>query len=156
MPSWKTHLMFNTLFIIVWIILFFNYGFINDYLLLIFMIFINYFLSTFPDIDSTKSDIRNFFAITLALIVLFYFVFNFFIESLTFFFLGFVILYLLFRFFPTKHRGITHNFWFSVSASFIITIVSFFVFKFSFRVFLVYFLFLLSGYLSHIILDKIS
>ena len=148
--------MFNTLFIIVWIILFFNYGFINDYLLLIFMIFINYFLSTFPDIDSTKSDIRNFFAITLALIVLFYFVFNFFIESLTFFFLGFVILYLLFRFFPTKHRGITHNFWFSVSASFIITIVSFFVFKFSFRVFLVYFLFLLSGYLSHIILDKIS
>ncbi len=148
--------MFNTFFIIVWIILFFNYGFINDYLLLIFMIFINYFLSIFPDIDSTKSDMRNFFAITLSLIVLFYFVFNSFVESLTFFFFSFVILYLLFRFFPTKHRGITHNFWFSVSVSFIITIVYFFVFKFSFRVSLVYFLFLLSGYISHIILDKIS
>lgn len=155
MPSWKTHLMFNTLFIIVWFILFFNYGFINDYLLLTFMVFINYFLSIFPDIDSTKSDIRNFFAITLALIVLFYFVFNSFVESLTFFFFGFAILYLLFRLFPTKHRGITHNFWFSISVSFGITLLSWVIFIFSFLNFVIYFLFILSGYISHLFLDML-
>jgi len=147
--------MFNSFILLTWIILFLNYDFINDYSLLIPMIFISYFLSIFPDIDSTKSNIRNFFALIIALIFLIYLTFNSVVNSLKLFLASFVFLYILFRGFPTKHRGITHNLGFSIFLSFVLTVISWLVFNFSINVFIVYFSFVLSGYLSHIILDKL-
>jgi len=156
MPSWKAHLIFNTLPIVFWVYFFLNYSFVSDIPLLIFMTFISYFLSIFPDIDSSKSEIRNFFAILIALIVLIYLVFNSIINSVKFLFLGFIFFYILFRFLPTKHRGLTHNFWFSVIVSLSVTIVFWAIFGLSSEISIIYFFFILSGYFSHIILDKIS
>ncbi len=155
MPSWKIHLIFNSLFLFIWVNFLLNYGFVDDYILLIFLIFFNMFLTIFPDVDSSKSKIRNIFAIILTSIVTVYLFLN---STFNFDYLliSFIFLYILFRFFPTKHRGFTHSFWFSVLLSLIITTMIWLKFSSSLLNLSIYFFFILSGYLSHLFLDKIS
>ena len=155
MPSWKVHLIFNSLFLFVWVRFILNYNFINDYILLIFLIFFNTFLTIFPDVDCSKSKIRDIFAIILASITTVYLSFNLGFNPV-YFIISFILLYILFRFFPTKHRGFTHSFWFSIFLSLIITTIIWITFNSSLLNLSIYFLLILSGYLSHLFLDKIS
>jgi len=155
MPSWKVHLIFNLILVFVWIRVLLNYGFVNDYLLMASLILFSSFLSVFPDIDTPKSKIRDYFSIIIATIIVLYLIVNLTIESLLSLFVTFIFLYLLFRFFPVKHRGITHSFGFSILFSFVMTLVLWFMFNFSLTEFIVYFLVILTGYLSHIFLDKL-
>ena len=155
MPSWKTHLTVNSFVLFIWSVLLLNYGFINNYVLLILLIFFSSFLSIFPDIDTWKSKIRNYFSFLLASVVIVFFFFNMSFNSVLSLVIGFVLIYILFRFFPIKHRGITHKFSFSVFISFMLTIILWLLFNFSIVGFLVYFVVLLSGYLSHIFLDAL-
>jgi len=153
MSSWKTHLIFNSLLLFVWIKFLLNYGFVNDYFLLILLIFFSLFLSIFPDVDYSKSRIRDTLALIIASIITIYFFLNLTFNSILSLLISFIFLYILFRFFPTKHRGITHNFWFSVLFSLILTGILWMMFNFSLINFIVYFLFILSGYVSHLFLD---
>ena len=155
MPSWKVHLIFNSLFLFVWVKFLLNYGFINDYILLSFLILFNTFLTMFPDVDSSKSKIRDFFAIILSSMITIYLLLN---SNYNFVYLlvGFMSFYILFRFFPTKHRGFTHSLWFSIFLSLIITVMVWLTFNSSMLNLSIYFFFILSGYLSHLFLDKIS
>jgi len=155
MPSWKVHLIFNSLFLFVWVKFLLNYGFINDYILLLFLILFNTFLTMFPDVDSSKSKIRDFFAIILSSMITIYLLLN---SNYNFVYLliGFMSFYILFRFFPTKHRGFTHSLWFSILLSLIITVMVWITFSSSLLKLGIYFFFILSGYLSHLFLDKIS
>ena len=155
MPSWKTHLAFNSFILLAWIIILLNYGLVNDYFLLLILIFFSSFLSVFPDIDTWKSDIRNLLSFVLASVVTVYFFFNMSFNSVLSLFVSFILIYILLRFFPTKHRGITHKFWFSVFFSFMLTMILWLFFNFSLGNFLVYFVVLLSGYLSHLFLDAL-
>jgi len=155
MPKWKVHLLFNSILIFIWVQLFLSLNLVNDYLLLIIMIFFSYFLSIFPDIDTSKSPIRRLFAVVFASMFTVYLFFNSPLNSLFLLPTCFILFYILFRFFPTKHRGITHNFWFSAIFSFIIVTIFGIIFYFSFINFIVYFIFILSGYLSHLFLDMI-
>ena len=153
MPNWKWHILLNSVVLIFWIWVLLNFGFLDDYVLLILLVFFNSFLTVFPDIDSTKSGIRDFFAVLIACILLIYVMYKFSVESIVYLFLSFIFLYLFFKFFPTKHRGITHKFWFSLIPSFIFVLILWFMFGFGLIEFFVYFLFILSGYLSHIFID---
>lgn len=153
MPSWKVHLVFNSLLLFVWIKFLLNYSFVNDYILLIFLIFFNSFLSIFPDVDYPKSRIRDVLAVMLASIATIYFFLNLTFNSILSLLVSFVFLYILFKFFPTKHRGITHNFWFSALFSFVLTGILRMMFDFSLINFVIYFIFILSGYVSHLFLD---
>ena len=155
MPSWKVHLVFNLILIFIWIRILLNYGF-NDYLLLASLIFLSSFLSVFPDIDTPKSKIRDYFSIIITSIIVVYLILNLTINSLLSLFVTFIFFYLLFRFFPIKHRGITHRFEFSILFSFIMTMILWFMFEFSLTEFMVYFFVILTGYLSHIFLDKLT
>ena len=155
MPSWKTHLTVNSFILLIWIILLLNYNLINNYLLLILLVFSSSFLSIFPDIDTWKSKIRNLFSFILASILTVYFFFNMSFNSVISLFISFILIYILFRFFPTKHRGITHKFWFSVFFCLVITIILWMLFNFSMISFFVYFVVILSGYLSHLFLDAL-
>lgn len=155
MPSWKVHLIFNSLFLFVWIRFLFNYSFINNYILLMFLVFFNMFLTIFPDVDSSKSKIRNVFAVILASATTFYLLLNS-NYNVVYLLIGFISFYILFRFFPTKHRGFTHSFWFSILLSFMITTIIWITFSFPLFNLIAYFFFILSGYLSHLFLDKIS
>lgn len=154
MPSWKIHLIFNSLFVFVWIRFLLNYSFITDYLLLSFLVFFNMFLAIFPDVDSSKSKVRNVFAVLSASITAVYLFFSS-NYNIVYLFIGFVSFYMIFKFFPIKHRGFTHSFWFSVLVSFIITIVLWITFSFPLLNLSVYFFFMLTGYLSHLFLDRI-
>jgi hypothetical protein len=155
MPSWKVHLIFNSLLLFIWVRFLLNYGFISDYILLIFLMFFNMFLTIFPDIDSSKSKIRNISAFMLASMITIYFFFN---SNYNFVYLsiGFISFYVLFKFFPTKHRGFMHSLWFSILLSFMITVMTWMMFRSTLLNLSLYFFFILSGYLSHIFLDKIS
>ena len=155
MPSWKTHILFNLFLLILWMKFFLDLNFLGNVLSLIILTFFNLFLSIFPDIDSSKSEIRNYSAFVIAAFLLVYFVIDFDLHSITTVLLSFIFLYLFFRFFPIKHRGITHNFWFSILLSFILVTILGLFFNFTLEISLVYFLFLLSGYLSHLFLDMI-
>lgn len=155
MPSWKKHLIFNSLLILAWLIFFFSYDLINNYLLLLFLISFSYFFSLFPDIDTSKSYIRNILSFLLAFTLVVYLFFNLNIHSFLQMMFSFVILYVFFRFFPTKHRGMTHSLWFSVLCSFFVTIILWLIFHFSSSRFMIYFFFILSGYVSHLFLDQI-
>jgi len=154
MPSWKVHLIFNSLILFLWIRFLLNYSLINNYVLLIFLVFFNMFLTLFPDVDSSKSKIRNIFAVILASITVIYLFLN---SNFNFVYLliGFISFYIIFRFFPTKHRGFTHSFWFSIVLSILITLMIWITFGFSLLNLSIYFLLILSGYLSHLFLDKI-
>jgi hypothetical protein len=153
MPSWKTHLTFNFFVLLFWIIGLFSYGFINNYFLLIILIFFSSFLSIFPDIDTWRSNIRNLFSFVLASIAIVYLFFNINFNSVLSLITSFIFIYILFRFFPTKHRGITHKFSFSVFLCLFLTVILWLLFNFSLINLLVYFMILLSGYLSHLFLD---
>lgn len=155
MPSWKTHITVNSFILLILIMLLFNYGFIKNYFLLTLLILFSSFLSIFPDIDTWKSKIRNLFSFILASIVTVYFLFNMSFNSIFSLFASFILIYIVFRFFPTKHRGITHNFSFSMFFCLVITIILWILFNFSTISFLIYFVVLLSGYLSHLFLDAL-
>lgn len=156
MPSWKVHLIFNFLILVVWIKFLLTYGLVNDYSLLGLMIFFSSFLSIFPDIDCTKSGIRTFLAVLLASVIIIYFFLVSVLNSIISLLFSFTFLFFLFKFFPTEHRGITHTFWFSISFSFLITLILWISLGFSSHGFLIYFFLLLTGYLSHIFLDAIT
>jgi membrane-bound metal-dependent hydrolase YbcI (DUF457 family) len=156
MPSWKKHLTFNAFLQLIWIKFLFDYGFVDNYTLLIFLIFFSSFLSLFPDVDTSKSNIRNVLSLILASTIMVYFFLNSDPNSIFLTITGFVFLYVLFKFFPMKHRGITHNFWFSMFFSFVVTTMLWTIVNFSSINFLVYFFFVLSGYVSHLFLDAIT
>jgi len=156
MPSWKVHLVFNLILVFIWIRILLNYGFINDYLLMVSLVFLSSFLSVFPDIDTPKSKIRDYFSIIITSIILLYLILNLTINPFLSLFVTFIFLYFLFRFFPVKHRGITHKFEFSILFSFIMTLILWFMLGFSLTGFMVYFLVIITGYLSHIFLDKLT
>ena len=156
MPHWKVHLLFNFFVILIWIFFLLNLGLFGNSILIILLIFLSSFFSILPDIDSPKSKIRDIFAVIIASFIVVYFILNFSLNSVLYILVGFIFLYLFFRFFPTKHRGLTHSFWFSIFMTLILTIILFQIFSFSFKGFFVYFFFILSGYLSHLFLDILS
>ena len=78
MSSWKTHIVLNFFILFIWIMFLFNYNFIDNYFLLILLILFSSFLSIFPDIDTWKSKIRDFFSFLFASILTVYFFFNLF------------------------------------------------------------------------------
>jgi len=121
-----------------------------------FLILFNILATVFPDIDTPKSKIRGYVSLILTIVVTGYLVINFSLNSIISVVLTFIFIYLVIRFFPTKHRGITHTFWFSLVFSSGLTFILWLMFEFSGFEFGVYYLVIFWGYLSHLILDKIT
>ena len=155
MSHWKVHLLFNFFVIMIWIFFLFNLRLLGNPILMVLLIFLSSFFSIFPDIDSPKSEIRDFFAVIIASFIVVYFILNFSLNSVLYVSAGFIFLYLFFRFFPTKHRGLTHNIWFSIFMTLLFTIILSRIFSFSLKGFFIYFFFILSGYFSHLFLDAL-
>ena len=128
MPSWKIHLIFDLIFVIVFLSFLYNWGFIDNIILVAFLIFFNILATIFPDIDTPKSKIRNYISLILAVVVTGYSVINFSFSSILSIIATFFFIYLLIKFFPIKHRGITHKFWFSLIFSLGLTLIPNFLF----------------------------
>ena len=153
MPSWKIHLIFNLIFIPLFWKIFLGNLFLENLIIFFFLLFLYGLFSILPDIDTSKSKIRDYISLILAVLITVLFMFN--INSIIFLPIGFLVLYLFFRYFPTKHRGFTHNFWFCLFLSIFFIVLIRTIFTFSFFDGFIYYMFLFSGYIFHIILDKI-
>ncbi|NCN39575.1 MAG: hypothetical protein COY38_00750 [Candidatus Aenigmarchaeota archaeon CG_4_10_14_0_8_um_filter_37_24] len=156
MPSWKIHLIFDLIFVAVFLGLIFSLGLINNLITIFFLVLLNLTAALFPDIDTPKSRIRAYVSLILASAVTGFLAVNFSVDSVISGVIGFALIYLAIRFFPTEHRGATHTLWFSFIFSFALTFVFWLIFRFPGFEFCLYYLIILWGYLSHIILDKIT
>ncbi|MEM5870246.1 MAG: metal-dependent hydrolase [Candidatus Aenigmatarchaeota archaeon] len=154
MPDWKVHLIFGLLLLSFWLT--FNKIFplletdIQKTTLLILLV---PFVSIFPDIDMKKSKSRKVFAFFVSTqIALLYFTLfpATWYYGLAYFFLSYFLITLL----PTKHRGITHSFPFSLVFSFFLTFIFLPIFNFNPHNFFSFFFLVFSAYSLHLLLDN--
>ena len=155
MPSWKMHLIFDLIFVIVFIGTIFRTRIIDNIFLLVFLVLFNLLATLFPDIDTPKSKIRKYISFALTIVIGIYLIINFTVNSLIFGITTMILIYLILRFFPTKHRGVTHTFLFGITLSAILTFILWFLFEISLNQLGISFFIILWGYSSHLILDKL-
>jgi hypothetical protein len=111
-------------------------------------------VSIFPDIDMKESKSREIFAIFISFLLALIYILIFpqtWYYSLAYFFLA----YLLITFLPTKHRGITHTFAFSIFFSILVTFLFYLIFKLNLNNAIFYLLIIFSVYSLHLLLDKL-
>lgn len=153
MPGWKGHLIFSLFLVITWISIFYFANFQLSFESLIALIILTIFASLFPDVDMKRSKIRDVFSFIIAAISVGAYVF-FYRETWYYAPVYFILLYLILKYLPTKHRGITHTFKFSIMFSLVVAAVYFAFVRFSTELFLFWFLVSFSSYNLHLLLDK--
>lgn len=153
MPDWKTHLIFSLLLVVAWMgafnILKVRIATSNVALLTLVVVF----SSLFPDIDMKKSKMRDVFSLVISAAVSAAYLFLF-PSSWYYAFVYFIILYLILRYIPTKHRGITHTFKFSLLFSAALASVYFIFNPFMMEDFILWFVIAFSGYGMHLFADR--
>jgi len=154
MPDWKVHIIFGFLFLALWLNTVNNFFSIKlSFKSLFILVLVVPFISIFPDIDSKQSKSRKLISLLLSLLISAVYVFLF-PSSWYYGIAYFCILYLLMRLLPTKHRGMTHNFLFSLIFSLATTFVLYLALNFGEAGFLSFFLLLFLIYCLHLVLDK--
>lgn len=129
---------------------------VNNLVLLGFLLASYVLASLIPDIDSTRSKIRDLFAVIVAAVLTFTIGINPEFNSLIGLFISFILIYLVTRYFPTKHRGLTHTLKFSGLFSFSIVLVLWIIFGFGYVEFFIYSVMMVFSYSSHLFLDRIT
>jgi membrane-bound metal-dependent hydrolase YbcI (DUF457 family) len=154
MPDWKVHLLFGCILAVVWFNIFYFGRFIVDPFKTAFLLLLSLFSTVFADIDEKHSKIRSFislgsaFSISAAYII---------IYPATWYYalFYFVILFAIFRFVPTKHRGITHSVKFSLLFSVLLTMLFFFGFDLGPVDAILWFSIIFLSYGVHLLLDSL-
>ena len=146
MTDWKNHLVFSLVLFIIW----FKFT-MNDWdAWKVFVVFIlSSFLSVFPDIDKPNTKVRRVIALCLSLCFAVFFMLRFNFTYVVFA----IFLYFLIRFFPTRHRTVTHTMFFAFNLSILLCILLLFA-GFNFIETSLAFCILFLSYISHLILDK--
>jgi len=154
MKDWKSHFIFGNFLIILFIFLLYNFGYSLTGLSLVILVLSVQFTTLFPDIDMKKSKIRRTISLLTSLVITTVYMISF---KDTWFYgpIYFVILYFLMSLIPTKHRGITHTFKFSIIFSLSLTLLINFILPLVENDILIWFFIILSSYNLHLLLDKI-
>lgn len=113
MPDWKGHLISSLSLVIFWISILHFVNFQLTFDSIASIIALSVFTSLFPDIDMRGSKIRNTLSFVTAAVAIAAYIF-FFKETWYYAPVYFVLLYLILKYLPTKHRGVTHTFGFSI------------------------------------------
>jgi len=150
MPDWKTHFIFGLLLVILWLFVFQVIGFELNLWQLVALVSFSIFSSLFPDIDTKKSKIRDILSMAASFVVSILYII-FFVEMWYYGPIYFVLLYLILKYLPSKHRGITHTFRFAFLFSLVLTILYSLFKEFS----IVWFAIIFSSYSLHLIIDKL-
>ncbi len=154
MPSWRAHISINLIIFFFWLKLLFylrpEVNIIYPVIILPFVII----ASVFPDIDTNKSRIREWFALLLAVILTILYLSKLILENwfnvVVFFFASYFII----KFLPTPHRGITHTPGFSLLFSVPIFFMMYLFIKTDFIISFLVFSIIFISYNSHLFLDK--
>ncbi len=154
MPDWKTHLVYSLFLVIAWLNIFYLIGISLGLFTILTLFVFTIFPSLFADVDMKKSKIRDVFSIVIStLVAVAYLIF--FIESWYYAFVYFILLYFILKYIPTKHRGVTHSFKFSLIFSLAITAIYFIFNQFTFEKFVLWFTVVFSSYCVHLVTDKL-
>jgi len=153
MPDWKIHLVFGLLISIFWFNVFYfgniHLNFLDEIIILILILL----SSIFADVDLMKSKARNLFSLILALTISC--VYLYFYRTTWYYApFYFLILYFLFRYIPSKHRGILHSIKFSIVFSFLLVLLCYFFLGLDRFEFLLWFWIVFSSYNLHLLIDK--
>jgi len=112
------------------------------------------FISIFPDIDLKKSKSRMLISLLIASIFLIEYIFI--LPSTWYYGIAFAaIFYFLFLLLPTKHRGITHNFLFSIVFTVLLSLFFYFTFGLNQNEILFLSGIIFTTYCLHLFLDNI-
>jgi membrane-bound metal-dependent hydrolase YbcI (DUF457 family) len=155
MKDWKSHLIFGLLLTIVWFsVIYFSNALTLTLQSAFLLVLATMFATLFPDIDLSKSKIRNFISITVSAIVSLLYIL---LYPDTWYFAPayFLVLYVLLRNVKTKHRGVTHTIPFALVFSFLLVLLAHFVLFFSVHEFLFWFVIVFFSYALHLLLDRI-
>lgn len=154
MPDWKIHLLFGCLLSIFLFNIFYFWKIGISPINSVLILFLILFSSVFADIDLKKSKIRGFLSLVTAFFVSLIYIFFY---NQTWFYAPFyfVILYFFLKYIPSKHRGLTHSFKFSILFSFLLVMLCYFFLSLGQTEILLYFLIIFSSYSLHLILDKL-
>jgi membrane-bound metal-dependent hydrolase YbcI (DUF457 family) len=154
MLDWKLHFIFG-LFLLVAMLTVFNltnFGISLENIIIVSFILL--FASLFPDVDMRRSKIRDLVSFIIATVVsVCYLVF----YTQTWYYapVYFLLIYFIFRYLPSKHRGVTHTFKFSLFFSMIIALICYLTLDNVISTIILYFSASFLGYSLHLILDKV-
>lgn len=153
MPSWRIHISLNIILFFFWskaVSLFFPE---IDIFYLIFIFPLTILASVFPDIDTSKSRIRDWTASIIVLFIALMFIPRYSLDNFIKIPILLFCLYLFFRFFPMKHKGFTHKLLFTFIFSLVLTLTSIFIYP---EMYLMTFSIIFISYITHILLDNIT
>jgi len=154
MPDWKIHLFFGCLFAVFWFSFFYFEKFLTDPLRPLALLLISLFVSTFPDVDLKRSKSRNLVSFLLAFSISAIYAL-FYIETWFYAPFYFLILYFLFKYLPSKHRGFIHSFKFSILLSAALTLIFYFFLGLGQMEAVFWFSIIFLSYSIHLVLDRI-
>lgn len=154
MLDWKLHFIFG-LFLLLAILVVFNLtGFEASIRDIVIVTVVSLFASLFPDVDMRTSKIRDLISFIIATVVsVCYLVF--YIQTWYYAPIYFLLIYFIFRHLPSKHRGVTHTFKFSLFFSTVIALICYLTLNSTINSTILYFLASFLGYNLHLILDKV-
>lgn len=153
MPGWKVHVIFSLFLVIAWMSAFYYLDIPSGVRETAATVFFIVASSLFPDIDMKKSKVRDIFSLAIALSVSISYI----IYSTSTWYYGpvyFILLYYILRYLPTKHRGITHKFWFSILFSTVLSFSYLSLGQFTIQEFLLWFSVIFTGYGLHLLIDR--
>lgn len=155
MPDWKTHIVFGLLVAIGWAAAFPLVGIASSAEKLYSVAFVAAFASLFPDIDIRNSKMRWVVALLLAASVAGAYALLF--PQTWFYAVAyFVLVFMLVKYLPTKHRGITHTLPFALLfAAAVVVVYAGFKPSFASADAAAWFLVALSGYAVHLLADSL-
>lgn len=154
MPDWKIHLIFGCLLSVFWFNIFYFGNIFITPLKQVILLSMSLFSTIFADIDISRSKIRGLISLIVAFGISSMYIF-FYRETWFYAPFYFLILYFLLRYIPSKHRGFTHSFKFSILFSFLLTLLCYFFLSLTNLEFIFWFGVILLSYNIHLILDKI-
>lgn len=152
MIDWKLHCIFALLLTIIWVGVFYFLQLSITVVDLVSLVVLIMFASLFPDVDMRKSKIRGVISLLAAIGVAFVYLLLY-RETWYYAPAYFLILFFLFRYLPTKHRGIAHTYKFAVMFAAALSYLYYLLFSISFNRLMLWFVILFSAYSLHLILD---
>ena len=153
MPNSTTHLIISLLFVIALLWIFNTLNLQMSAFSVVLLLAIVIFSSLFADIDMKRSKIRDVLSLLISAVVSAAYLFLV-PGSWQYAFVYFIILYFILRYIPTKHRGITHTFKFSLLFSAGLAFIYFFFNPVAEQT-VFWFLIAFSSYSLHLLVDRV-
>jgi len=153
MIDWKSHAIFALVLSFSWFAALYLLQLPITFVDMVSLVVLVLFASLFPDVDMRKSRIRGVVSLLTAVGIAFAYLLLY-RETWYYAPVYFLVLFFLFRYLPTKHRGITHTYKFAVMFAAALSCLYMLVFSLSLNRLVLWFVILFTAYGLHLVLDR--